>query len=614
MTSESRIGTDAKATDAWTSFASATTAHEFCAGWLDVQMRTLDEPRSALLILEAADGRFAPAAIWPHEGYDIAHLAPAAEQALTGRHGVIAPCASPDGKTATVCIAYPVEIRGELFAAVVAEVAPRSDAQLRRGLRQLQWGAGWLEVLFRRRQAEADAARLERLGMAMELAVVMAEHNAPRAAAMALANAVTDRLGARAAAVGVIRRRRLQVLAMSRVAWFRETSHLMTALENAMDETLDQIAAVSWPELPQTEGRISLAHRALAESGSSGGVVTAPLLAGGSPVGALSVDFGPDAPPSDETVLKMEAVGGVAGSLLADKLENDRFLSGRAVRWLRRLAAALVDTRRVAAKLAVVLLIAAVAAVALARTTLRVTADATVEGLVQRVVTAPVDGFVETAPARAGDIVEEGALLARLDDRDLVLEAVRIASEKAQAEQELRNALAAHDRLEARLLTTRIEEADAQLRLNAQQRARLDLRAPIDGVVVSGDLSQRIGTPIERGDTLFEVAPLGAYRVALEVDEADVLLVEPGQSGELSLAAFVDARFAFEITSVTPVSTAADGRNFFRVEADILDDVAVLRPGMEGVGKIAIREATVIEAWTRRLVAWVRLQIWTLSP
>ena len=36
----------------------------------------------------------------------------------------------------------------------------------------------------------------------------------------------------------------------------------------------------------------------------------------------------------------------------------------------------------------------------------RVTADASLEGAIRRVVAAPVDGFVAEAPARAGDVID----------------------------------------------------------------------------------------------------------------------------------------------------------------------------------------------------------------
>ena len=49
--------------------------------------------------------------------------------------------------------------------------------------------------------------------------------------------------------------------------------------------------------------------------------------------------------------------------------------------------------------------------------------------------------------------------------------------------------------------------------------ARSRLAAPFDGIVISGDLSQQIGAPVETGKKLFEIAPLQSYRIILQVDE-----------------------------------------------------------------------------------------------
>ena len=60
--------------------------------------------------------------------------------------------------------------------------------------------------------------------------------------------------------------------------------------------------------------------------------------------------------------------------------------------------------------------------------------------------------------------------------------------------------------------------------------------SPIDGFVVSGDLCQLLGTPVEQGKTLFQIAPLDEYRVVLEVDERDLPIWRSGQHGELALS------------------------------------------------------------------------------
>ena len=111
-----------------------------------------------------------------------------------------------------------------------------------------------------------------------------------------------------------------------------------------------------------------------------------------------------------------------------------------------------------------------------------------------------------------------------------------------------------------------------------------------------------------------EIAPLDAYRVILKVDEREIVHVALGQKGELALSGLPGARLAFSVARVTPVATAEEGRNTFRVEAKMESSAERLRPGMEGVGKISIGERQLIWIWTHGLVDWLRLAFWTWLP
>ena len=71
-------------------------------------------------------------------------------------------------------------------------------------------------------------------------------------------------------------------------------------------------------------------------------------------------------------------------------------------------------------------------------------------------------------------------------------------------------------------MTAQLEQARAQVARVEEQLGRTTVTAPFDGVVVSGDLSQNLGAPVERGTILFEVAPLSEFRLVLKVDERDV--------------------------------------------------------------------------------------------
>jgi hypothetical protein len=62
------------------------------------------------------------------------------------------------------------------------------------------------------------------------------------------------------------------------------------------------------------------------------------------------------------------------------------------------------------------------------------------------------------------------------------------------------------------------------------------------------------------------------------------------------------------------VSTAQDGRNFFRVEARLQSPSERVRPGMEGIGKVIAGERNLFWIWTHRLVDWLILTAWKWQP
>ena len=244
----------------------------------------------------------------------------------------------------------------------------------------------------------------------------------------------------------------------------------------------------------------------------------------------------------------------------------------------------------------------------------RVRADAVIEGEVQRVAAAPFRGYVREAPIRAGATVRQGDVLAVLDDRDLLLERVRWRSELEQAAQKHRDAMARRERAEVVQFAAQIRQARAQLDLVEENLRRARITAAIDGLVVSGDLSQMLGSPVEPGATLFEIAPLDAYRVILQVDERDMNHLALGQRGELVLAGLSRQPLGFEISNVTAVTEAKDGSNVFRVEARITTQVEELRPGMEGVGKVEVGERSILWVWTHPVLDWLRLALWRWLP
>ena len=245
----------------------------------------------------------------------------------------------------------------------------------------------------------------------------------------------------------------------------------------------------------------------------------------------------------------------------------------------------------------------------------RITSDATLEGTVQRVISAPMAGYLDSQHVRAGDIVKEGDIMFTLDEHDLRLEKLKWESQRSQRIREYTEASAEHDRAKSLILNAQIKQANAQISLVDEQLKRTRVLSPFDGIVVSGDLSQSLGAPVERGDILFEVSPLNSYRVILNVDETEISNIRHKQTGKLVLAAAPDKKIPIIIEKITPVSSAEEGANFFRVEAKLeSSDNDNLRPGMQGIGKISVDDRKLIWIWTYKITHWMRMFFWTWLP
>jgi multidrug efflux pump subunit AcrA (membrane-fusion protein) len=119
---------------------------------------------------------------------------------------------------------------------------------------------------------------------------------------------------------------------------------------------------------------------------------------------------------------------------------------------------------------------------------------------------------------------------------------------------------------------------------------------------------------VERGEPLFKIAPLDDYRIVLKVDEREIAYVKPGQQGSLTLSSLSQQSLPIRVERITSVARAEDGSNFFRVEASLPEAGGVLRPGMEGIGKINAGRERLVWIWTHQFVDWLRLWVWSWWP
>jgi len=597
---------------AWAQFSAPRDAAEFCASWLAVLCGQIDQVGGALLLLGPDQtGAYTVAAVWPDLARNMQYLSPTAERALRERRGIVV---TPDGATASssqqsAFIGYPIEISGVLRGAVVLDIAARPEQALQRAMRLLHWASAWLVDHFRQQQLQASDARLAQLTLASDLVATAVQERRFAPSALAVANELAAQLHCERVSIGLEHSGSIEVRAISHTASFDRKTNLVRLIGAAMDEVLDLDVAIVHP-VPDGDELGAIAHSELAAELKDSAIASVPLLQDGHAVGVLTLERAGGQPFDAATIELCKTIGMLLGPILALKEENERSLWRRGVDAAGRGARALFGPRHPGMKLAALLILVLLAFFSLAAGDYRVSAKTVIEGAVQRAAVAPFDGYIGQSLVRAGDTVKKGQVLCRLDEKDLKLEQTQLESEREQLLRKHQQALAAQDRASMVQLAAQIDQADARLALIRDELARATLVAPFDGVVVSGDLSQLLGSPVKQGKVLFRIAPLDAYRVVLEVDERDISEVKTGERGQLALAGLPNDVLPFTVRQITPVATAKEGRNYFRVEARLSEPSVRLRPGMEGVGKIDIGQRKLIWIWTHSLLDWGRLWAW----
>ncbi|HEY8474076.1 MAG TPA: HlyD family efflux transporter periplasmic adaptor subunit [Natronosporangium sp.] len=234
--------------------------------------------------------------------------------------------------------------------------------------------------------------------------------------------------------------------------------------------------------------------------------------------------------------------------------------------------------------------------------------------------------------------------------REALLAQVELAERRYEAAAEA--ARAAVDAVQAGVasLATAVSAMTEAQRVQAQQAYdlaaatvdELTLRAPFDGVVQLGgvpgggspdalgdllgelgelpggvpelpqpqqpppgvDPALATGSPVTAGTPVLTVVDVSELRLLAEVDETDVLLVEPGVDAEVELDAAPGARYEATVTAVDLLPTPSDrGGVAYRVRLDLgdgqLPDGAPApppRPGMSAVAHLRVAEATGVVA------------------
>lgn len=169
----------------------------------------------------------------------------------------------------------------------------------------------------------------------------------------------------------------------------------------------------------------------------------------------------------------------------------------------------------------------------------------------------------EREHARVSQLVAQGFFAPqRLDEAQRALDVAgsALASAQVQAQANQRQGV------EPELAAARVAQAQANVQLAQARLARLQLRAPVDAVVLRRDVEP--GLMAQPGRELLGLAERGPMRIEASIDERHLPLLQMGMAARAVADAFAGQPFDARLSEVSPAVDAERGSVGVRLAVD----------------------------------------------
>ncbi|UCC96382.1 MAG: HlyD family efflux transporter periplasmic adaptor subunit [Phycisphaerales bacterium] len=545
---------------------------------------------------------------WLVESAGLAHKAFSSDNHTVKSWDEISPCDDRPAKRSLLMVPLHVPETGRAVAAFL--VGAKDETALHASLEKLQLLAGILSFAQLRPTRQDWQQRCRRLHQALETLSAVNREQRFRSAAMAFCNEVASRWQCDRASIGFLKGRYVQLKAMSHTADFSRKMEVVQHIESAMEECLDQDVEILSPA-PKESTYIHRASDQLSKRYGPLAVLSVPLRWQGRVMAVLTLERPAERAFHLDEIETVRLACELCTARLANLYEYDRGIGATIAFRLRKGVAALVGPKHTWVKVAAILCFATIFFLICGEGEFRAKAPFMLEATYQQVIPAPFDGYIKSVGVEVGDTVEGGTtVLGDLDTAELRLSLAAAKAEKAGYLKQASAAMRDSETAKAQIAEANAEKTEAQIELLEYQISQASLVSPLGGVVVTGDLKREIGAPVKTGDVLFEVCPLEALRAQLLVPEEDVYDIKVNQEGYLATASYPGQRITFVVERINPIAEVVNQRNIFKVRVQLLETHPWMRPGMEGVAKVSIGQRRYVWMWTRKIINWIRMQLW----
>jgi multidrug efflux pump subunit AcrA (membrane-fusion protein) len=580
--------------DFWPKFA------QICAELVEAQ---------ATAIVVKLDGAWRIVAGWPQpREFPLAVAGPAFE-ALAQRAVDDGIATGPAGQAAPALLLVGLAMGEGAQDSVLAVALRRTAADDLLAAGSVLRMAADTPFLYQRQQLLNRTKReVENYAQALEVLAATNSQTRFLSVAMALVNELAARFHCSRASLGWTDGPYVRVKAISGTDHFEKRMAIVQRLEAAMEETRDQDEEILIP-VPPDGTLVTRDHAAYAALEAVPTLLSSPVRIDGLPKGALLLER--SAPPFTEAdALALRVVADQVARRLDDLHKLDRWFGARWAAGFREWCAGFLGPKHTWVKVGalagcLLLLLATFVPIPY-----RVDATFILRPDALQYVPAPFDGYLAAVPVRPGDLVPKGGLLVQMATADLRVEEASAMAEEQRYESEAEKAEAERQLSDMRVARAMQAESQSRLDLVRYRLSRAEMRAPFDGVVVEGDLRERIGAPLKTGDILMKFSQLKDLYIEMRVPERDIDLVAHSRRAEAAFASRPEDTFKITIVRIEPMASVDKDGNAFTLRGRLDGTASWFRPGMSGIAKVDAGWRSLLWIATHRMIDFLRLKLW----
>ena len=434
--------------------------------------------------------------------------------------------------------------------------------------------------------------------------------------AFAVSNNLKAKLGCESVSFGIVRKNRVKLISMSGTSQVDPRSLGTQQLEQVMEECVDagDICSIQLVKNgPEGVSTGHILHKRWHSESANSSVASIPLRVDDQIVAVLSLRHTSGQSFTLEQLEKVRELATplIPGALLLDRADRKlvEHAKSAAVEWIVRQLSQDTWVRRIGFGVA----LASLCLVIFGKQTYLLTLPCTIAPAEEREIAAPFEGVIEATFVRAGDTVEEGQILARLDTRQLLLDLNKANSDYNAASIESIQGASEGDLQKLAIGRAKADAAKSLAKKIERNLQLAEIRAPCRGTILTGELDQRIGESVPMGESLFRFAAADKWKIVIDSPEYATTLIEVGQKGTFATVARPLVPLNVEVNHLRTHAEVREGKNVFLSEAKVSDQSPDwLRSGMQGTTRIDVGRHPIYWVWLHRVIDQIRLKLWKI--